>query len=182
VRAAIFNEPRNITAGDRPDAAIREPSDVISPFAFSDGTCPDCQNGITTACMNGGFFPMNGDGGQGEGVRVPLADTTLVTVPGSGQGMQTAIDIARAGSMRFVGVPHGVELPIGQMFSRTVGVRGGGAPVRVYLPELLEDALTGRINPRRVLDYETDLFGIGDAYAAVDERRAIKSLVRVASL
>ena len=33
------------------------------------------QNGITTACMNGGFFPMNGDGGQGEAVRVPLADT-----------------------------------------------------------------------------------------------------------
>src|SRR5207248_11298106 len=57
---------------------------VISPFAFSDGTCPNCQNGITTACMNGGFFPMNGDGGQGEAVRVPLADTTLVTVPGSG--------------------------------------------------------------------------------------------------
>src|SRR5438874_2377065 len=135
---------------------------VISPFAFSDGTCPNCQNGITTACMNGGFFPMNGDGGQGEAVRVPLADTTLVTVPG--QAMQTAIDIARAGSMvGFVGVPHGVELPIGQMFSRTVGVRGGGAPVRVYLPNLLDDVLAERINPGRVLDYETDLDGIADA-------------------
>jgi threonine dehydrogenase-like Zn-dependent dehydrogenase len=345
VRAAIFNEPRNITAGDRPDAAIREPSDavvrvelacvcgsdlwyyrgdspfetgpighefigviedvgadvttlrkgdlVISPFAFADGTCPNCQNGITTACMNGGFYPMNGDGGQGEAVRVPLADTTLVAVPGSGhsdemmrslltlsdvfatghhaavcaqvkpghtvavvgdgavglsgvlaakrlgaeriialsrypdrqalaqefgatdivpergeeavaaikgmtdgvgvdaalecvgtgQAMQTAIDIAHAGSMvGFVGVPHGVELPIGQMFSRTVGVRGGGAPVRVYLPELLDDVLAGRVNPGRVLDYETDLDGIGEAYAAMDARRAIKSLVRVGSL
>jgi threonine dehydrogenase-like Zn-dependent dehydrogenase len=345
VRAAIFNEPHNVTVGDRPDAAIREPSDavvrvvlacvcgsdlwyyrgdspfepgpighefigviedigadvstlrkgdlVISPFAFSDGTCPNCQNGITTACMNGGFYPMNGDGGQGEAVRVPLADSTLVVVPGSGhsdemmrslltlsdvfatghhaavcaqvkpghtvavvgdgavglsgvlaakrlaaeriialsrhpdrqalarefgatdivaergeeavaaikqmtdgvgvyaalecvgtgQSMQTAIDIARAGSMvGFVGVPHGVELPIGQMFSRTVGVRGGGAPVRVYLPELLDDVLSGRINPGRVLDYETDLDGIGEAYAAMDERRAIKSLVRVGSL
>src|SRR4051794_39505125 len=57
---------------------------VIAPFAFSDGTCPNCRNGITTACMNGGFFPMNGDGGQGEAVRVPLAETTLVSVPGSG--------------------------------------------------------------------------------------------------
>src|SRR5436305_6696331 len=57
---------------------------VISPFAFSDGSCPNCQNGITTACINGGFYPMNGDGGQGEAVRVPLADTTLVTAPGSG--------------------------------------------------------------------------------------------------
>jgi Zn-dependent alcohol dehydrogenase len=68
------------------------------------------------------------------------------------------------------------------MFSRTVGVRGGGAPVRVYLPELLDDVLAGRINPGRVLDYETDLDGIGEAYAAMDERRAIKSLVRVGSL
>jgi threonine dehydrogenase-like Zn-dependent dehydrogenase len=266
---------------------------VISPFAFSDGSCPNCQNGITTACMNGGFFPMNGDGGQGEAVRVPLANSTLVTVPGSGhsdemmrsllalsdvmatghhaavcaqvkagqtvavvgdgavglsgvlaakrlgagriialsrhedrqalarqfgatdivaergdaavaavkemtdgvgvdatlecvgtgQSMQTAIDVARAGSMvGFVGVPHGVELPIGQMFFRTVGVRGGGAPVRVYLPELLEDVLAERINPGRVLDYETDLEGIADAYAAMDERRAIKSLVRVGTV
>jgi threonine dehydrogenase-like Zn-dependent dehydrogenase len=109
-------------------------------------------------------------------------DATLECV-GTGQSMQTAIDIARAGSMvGFVGVPHGVELPIGQMFSRTVGVRGGGAPVRVYLPELLDDVLAERINPGRVLDFETDLDAIGEAYAAMDERRAIKSLVRVGSL
>jgi len=82
----------------------------------------------------------------------------------------------------FIGVPHGVELPIGQMFYRNVGVRGGGAPVRVYLPELLQDVLAGRINPGRVLDYETDLEHIADAYAAMDERRAIKSLVRVGSI
>src|SRR5512144_1831537 len=43
---------------------------VIAPFAFSDGTCPNCQDGVTTACMNGGFFPINGDDGQGEAVRV----------------------------------------------------------------------------------------------------------------
>jgi len=57
---------------------------------------------------------------------------------------------ARRAGVGFVGVPHGVELPIGQMFARTVGVRGGGAPVRVYLPELLDDVLAGRINPGRV--------------------------------
>src|SRR3954449_6059918 len=345
MRAAIFNEPRSITVGERRDPVVAEPTDavvrvalacvcgsdlwyyrgdtpfepgpighefigvvedigaevravskgdlVVCPFAFSDGTCPHCLRGITTACAHGGFFPMNGDGGQGEAVRVPLADGTLVSVPGSGhadetlrslltlsdvmatghhaavcanvqagqsvavvgdgavglsgvlaakrlgaeriialsrhadrqalatefgatdivaergeeavtkikemtggvgvdatlecvgtgQSMQTAIDIARAGSMvGFVGVPHGVELPIGQMFFRTVGVRGGGAPVRVYLPELLDDVLAGMINPGRVLDYETDLEGIAEAYAAMDERRAIKSLVRVGSL
>jgi threonine dehydrogenase-like Zn-dependent dehydrogenase len=97
--------------------------------------------------------------------------------------MQTALDIARAGSMvGFVGVPHGVELPIGQMFFRNVGVRGGGAPVRVYLPELVGDVLDGSIDPGKVLDHETDLDGIADAYAAMDERRAIKSLVRVGSI
>lgn len=109
-------------------------------------------------------------------------DATLECV-GTGQSMQTAIDIARAGSMvGYVGVPHGVELPIEQMFYRTVGVRGGGAPVRVYLPELLDDVLAERINPGRVLDYETDLEDIGEAYAAMDERRAVKALVRVGHL
>src|SRR4051794_29336937 len=57
---------------------------VIAPFAFSDGTCPHCRHGITTACENGGFWPMNGDGGQGQAVRAPLADGTLVSVPGGG--------------------------------------------------------------------------------------------------
>ena len=82
----------------------------------------------------------------------------------------------------YVGVPHGVELPIGEMFFRNVGVRGGCAPVRVYIPELLGDVLEGSIDPGRVLDYETDLDGIADAYAAMDERRAIKSLVRVGTI
>ena len=106
-------------------------------------------------------------------------DATLEFVR-TGQSMESAIGMARAGAMvGFVGIPHGVELPIGQMFGKTIGVRGGGAPARVYLPELLEDVLAEKINPGRVLDYETDLEGIGDAYAAMDERRAIKSLVRV---
>src|SRR3954453_2949887 len=345
MRAAIYNEPRSITVGERRDPVLVEPTDavvrvvlacvcgsdlwyyrgdspfepgpighefigvvedvgadvrnvskgdlVISPFAFSDGTCPNCRHGITTACLNGGFFPMNGDGGQGEAVRVPVADGTLVSVPGSGhsdamlrslltlsdvmatghhaavcanvqagqtvavvgdgagglsgvlaakrlgaeriialsrhadrqelatefgatdivaergdeavekikemtggvgvdatlecvgtgQSMQTALDIARAGSMvGFVGVPHGVELPIGQMFFRNVGGRGGGAPLRGSLPQLLVHALDGSIGPGKVLDYETALDGIADAYSAMDERRAIKSLVRVGSL
>ncbi len=63
---------------------VKERDFVISPFAFSDGTCPHCRRGITTACVHGGFFPTgNGDGGQGEAVRVPLADGTLVGVPGN---------------------------------------------------------------------------------------------------
>jgi threonine dehydrogenase-like Zn-dependent dehydrogenase len=272
---------------------VRKGDFVIAPFAFSDGTCPHCLHGITSACVAGGFFPSNGDGGQGEAVRVPLADGSLVKVPGSGhsdemlislltlsdvmatghhaavcadvrpggtvavvgdgavglsgvlaakrlgaqrvialsrnparqevardfgatdvvaergeaateavmeltggvgvdatlecvgtgQAMQTALSIARPGSMvGYVGVPHGVELPIADMFFRNKGVRGGSAPARAYIPELLDDVLEGRIEPGRVLDYETDLDGIADAYAAMDERRAIKSLVRVGTL
>ena len=345
MRAAVFNEPHSITVTERPDPAIREPTDavvrvvlscvcgsdlwfyrgespfepgpighefigivedigsevrniakgdfVISPFAFSDGTCAHCRHGITSACDAGGFYPSNGDGGQGEGVRVPLADGTLVPVPGSGhsdeamaslltlsdvlatghhaavcadvkpggvvavvgdgavglcgvlaaarlkagrvivlsrhadrqklarefgatdtveergeeateavkeltdgvgadavlecvgtgQAMQTAISIARPGAMvGYVGVPHGVELPIGDMFFRNVGVQGGSAPVRSYIPELLDDVLEERINPGRVFDFTTGLDGVAEAYAAMDERRAIKSLLEVGTV
>ena len=79
-----------------------------------------------------------------------------------------------------VGAPHDVEVPIDTVIFRNVGLRGGVAPARRYIPELLPDVLAGRINPGRVLDFETDLEGIAEAYAAMDERRSIKSLVRVA--
>lgn len=54
--------------------------------------------------------------------------------------------------------------------------------MRVYLPELMGDVLTQRIDPGKVFDFRTDLDSIGVAYAAMDERRAIKSLVTVADL
>lgn len=280
----VGTEVRNVKKGDF----------VISPFAFSDGTCAHCRHGITTACVHGGFIPTgNGDGGQGEAVRVPLADGTLVQVPGSGysddtlasfltlsdvmgtgehaavcarvktgdtvavvgdgavglcgvlaarrrgaervvalsrhadrqrlarefgatdiveargeeaiaavleltdgigvdatlecvgtgQAMDTALGITRPGStIGYVGVPHGTELPVQTMFYRNKGVQGGRAPARHYLPELLEDVLAGRINPGRVLDFQTDLNGVAEAYAAMDERRAIKSLLPVGAV
>ena len=108
-------------------------------------------------------------------------DATLECV-GTREAMQTALSIARPGSIvGYVGMPHGVELPVGEMFARNTGVRGGVANARAYIPELLDDVLEGRINPGRVLDYETGLDGIAGAYAAMDERRAIKSLVRVST-
>jgi Zn-dependent alcohol dehydrogenase len=54
------------------------------------------------------------------------------------------------------------------------------SPVRRYIPELLPDVLEGRINPGRVFHYEADLDGILEAYEVMDQRRAIKSLLRVA--
>ncbi len=59
---------------------------------------------------------------------------------------------------------------------------GGPAPVRAYIPELLDDVLAGRINLGLVFDCETDLDHIAEAYGAMDERRAIKSLVRVGAV
>lgn len=270
---------------------VREGDLVIAPFAFSDGTCPNCLVGIQTACLHGGFFGAgDGLGGQAERVRVPQADGTLVKVPagtydeatmrslltlsdvmgtghhaavsahvldgdtvavvgdgavglsaviaakrlgadriialsrnparqalacefgatdivtergdaaveavrgmtggigvdaalecvGTNDAMATAMAIARPGStVGYVGVPHGVELEVPTIFYRNVGIQGGPAPVRAYIPELMDDVLAGRINPGRVFDFETDLEHITDAYAAMDDRRAIKSLVRV---
>jgi threonine dehydrogenase-like Zn-dependent dehydrogenase len=99
---------------------------------------------------------------------------------GTGQSMATAFSIARPGSIvGAVGAPHGVEVPIDTVIFRNIGLRGGVAPVRRYIPELLDDVLEGRMNPGRVFDFETELNGISEAYAAMDERRAIKSLVRM---
>jgi threonine dehydrogenase-like Zn-dependent dehydrogenase len=273
---------------------VAEGDFVISPFAFSDNTCPNCQAGVHTACLHGGFMPAsNGDGGQGERVRVIQANGSLVKVPGSrfsdetlaslltltdvmgtgyhaavmaqvkpdttvavvgdgavglcaiigakmlgaeriialsrnparqelarefgatdivaergevaieavkqltdgigvdaalecvgtDQAMQTAFGIARAGSIvGTVGVPHGVNVPFEKIFYRNVGVHGGPAPVRAYLPQLLEAVLRGNINPGRVFDFTTTLDNVAEAYAAMDERRAIKSLLKVSEL
>ncbi|MCU1477227.1 MAG: dehydrogenase [Subtercola sp.] len=264
---------------------------VIAPFMWSDGTCPHCLHGITSSCVHGGFWGSQGaDGGQGEYVRVPEANGTLVVVPGgvpdarlipsllalsdvcgtghhaavgagvipgstvavvgdgavglcgvlaarrlgaeriialsrnparqliatefgatdliaargddavaavleltdgvgvdatlecvgTAQAFSTAFAIARPGSrVGFVGVPHGVEVPIHAAFDNNVGLGGGLAPVRAYLPALLADVLSGAINPGLVFDYEFDLADIGEAYKAMDERRAIKAIARL---
>jgi threonine dehydrogenase-like Zn-dependent dehydrogenase len=277
-------------------ADVREvrPGDlVVAPFIYSDMSCPHCLNGSTISCAAGGNFGDGHiDGGQGEAVRVPLAGSTLVAVPGSGhpdetlrsllalsdvmstghhaaavagvkkgdtvavvgdgavglcavlaskrlgaervialsrhpgrqrlarefgatdiieargdeatqavleltggigvdaalecvgtaQSIATAFAIARPGStVGIVGVPHG-QVPFAETFFRNTGWRGGPAPARIYIPELLGDVLDGVINPGRVFDYETDLDHIADAYRAMDERRAIKSLVRVGTV
>lgn len=272
---------------------VREGDLVVAPFIYSDMSCPHCLNGSTISCPAGGNFG-NGtiDGGQGEAVRVPLAGSTLVPVPGSehpdamlrsllalsdvmstghhaavvagvkkgdtvavvgdgavglcavlasrrlgadriialsrhagrqevarefgatdiveargeeaiqavleltggigadaalecvgtAQSIATAFAVARPGStVGIVGVPHG-QLPFAETFFRNTGWRGGPAPARIYIPELLGDVLDGVIDPGRVFDYETDLDHIADAYRAMDERRAIKSLVRVGAL
>lgn len=113
-----------------------------------------------------------------EGVGV---DAALECV-GTEQSLTTAASIARPGStIGVVGVPHGA-VPFNEAFFRNVSWKGGPAPSRLYIPELLTDVLSGAIDPGRVFDFETDLDGTPEAYAAMDDRRAIKSLIRVSSL
>ena len=264
---------------------------VISPFTYNDGTCIHCRSGWQANCANGGVFGARDiDGGQGEFVRVPFADGTLVKVQGknfseerlrslltlsdvmctgnhaavsagvkegstvavvgdgavglcgviaakrlgasriialsrnparqklakefgaaeivsergdsaikkvleltdsigvdavmecvgTGDSMNTAFGIARVGAVvGAVGVPHGVVVPVETAIFRNVGLRGGIAPARRYIPELLGDVISGKINPGRVFDFETNLDGIAEAYKAMGERRAVKALLKV---
>jgi threonine dehydrogenase-like Zn-dependent dehydrogenase len=108
------------------------------------------------------------------------ADAALECV-GTAQSIATAAVTRPGSTVGIVGVPHG-EVPFTEAFFRNVGWRGGPAPARIYIPELLDDVLAGTIDPGQVLDYETDLEHTPDAYQAMDERRAIKSLIRVGSI
>jgi threonine dehydrogenase-like Zn-dependent dehydrogenase len=268
---------------------------VVAPFAISDGTCAHCRNGINTSCDNVGFWGNPGkdgvlnDGCQGEFVRVPWADGTLVATPGQpdasqipallalsdvmatghhaamaaqvgagdtvvvvGDGAvglcavlaavrlgasqviamsrtpqrqavarlfgatdvvaergdegvelvkqllggigadavleavgteesmkQALASVRPGGRVGFVGAPAGnPQLPIGQLFGDNISVGGGVAPVRAYLPELLAAVLDGSLDPGPVFDLDLPLTDVAEAYAAMDERRAIKSLLR----
>jgi threonine dehydrogenase-like Zn-dependent dehydrogenase len=106
------------------------------------------------------------------------ADATLECV-GTDEAMKTAFAVARPGStVGFVGVPHGVELPVRRMFQKNVGLAGGMAPVRRYLPDLLDRVLSGAIDPGRVFDLTLPMAESAEGYRAMDERRAIKVLLQ----
>ena len=263
---------------------------VVAPFAYSDGTCVFCHEGIHTSCIHGGFFGTGEvGGGQAEAVRVPQADGTLVVLPvdqgdalmpslltltdvmGTGhhgavaakvgpgktaavvgdgavglcgviaarrlgaeqiillgrhpdrialarefgatdvvsergeeavervreltdgfgvhsvlecvgleQSTLTAIAIARpGGAVGRVGVPQDETMPAAlPAFYNNVTVGGGPAPVRAYIEELLPDVLEGRIEPGRVFDRVASLDEVPDGYRAMNEREAIKVMVR----
>lgn len=100
---------------------------------------------------------------------------------GTGESLETAMNISRPGSVvGAIGAPHAINFPVmDKVVYGNVGLRGGVAPARTYIPELLSDVLEGRINPGLVFDFETTLDGIVEAYEAMNERRAIKSLIRM---
>lgn len=111
---------------------------------------------------------------------VPGADVVLEAV-GTDESMDQAIASARpGGTVGYVGVPNGVTRGIRprSMFGRNIGLAGGVAPVRAYIPGLLADVHAGRIEPGVVFTASVPLDGVAEAYAAMDERREIKVMVR----
>jgi threonine dehydrogenase-like Zn-dependent dehydrogenase len=93
--------------------------------------------------------------------------------------MQAIRATRRGGHVGYVGVAHDVALPGLEMFFSHVHLHGGPAPVRDYLPELIDDLiLTSRFNPGKVFDLKRSLDQAAEGYKAMDERRAIKVLLR----
>jgi threonine dehydrogenase-like Zn-dependent dehydrogenase len=108
-----------------------------------------------------------------------LADAALECV-GTKQSMDQALGVVRGGGrVGFVGVPNGgPELDIHALFARNVTVGGGMASARHYMEKLLPHVLAGRIQPGCVFDRILPLTDIAEAYAAMDERRATKVMLR----
>ena len=107
------------------------------------------------------------------------ADAVLECV-GTKEATETSFAIAKPGAIvGRVGVPHDTVIDPMDTFFRNVGMRGGPAPARHYQPQLLRAVLDGEIEPGKVFDLTTDLEHIADAYEAMDERRAIKALIKV---
>jgi threonine dehydrogenase-like Zn-dependent dehydrogenase len=102
---------------------------------------------------------------------------------GSDESIATAVGVARPGAViGAVGFPTYDHFDYKTLFWKNVGIRGGVAPARAYIPDLLEPVLRGQIQPGRVFDFQTTLDHVAEAYAAMDERRAIKSLLTISQV
>jgi threonine dehydrogenase-like Zn-dependent dehydrogenase len=274
---AVGAEVQTVSAGDQ----------VVAPFLWSDGSCVFCREGLQSSCLHGGRYGWDDvDGGQGEAVRVPQADGTLVVLPvavddaltpsvltltdvmgtghhaavtagvGAGkavavvgdgavglcgviaskrlgadriillgsnpertalgqefgatdvvsergeeavervrelteqgahsvlecvgleQAIQTALAIVRpGGAIGRVGVPEH-DTPVNAAFWKNASVRGGPAPVRAYIEELLPDVLEGVIQPGRVFDRTGSIEDVPDGYRAMNDREVLKFQIK----
>lgn len=109
-----------------------------------------------------------------------LGAHSVVEAVGTQEAMLQAIESTRPGGhVGFVGVSHGVSLPGELLFFSAVHLHGGPAPVRRFLPELIALIWNGVIDPGKVFDLEVGLEDIAEGYRAMDERRAIKAIVRL---
>src|SRR5213594_1357769 len=106
------------------------------------------------------------------------ADSVLECVDTQESMMQAIRSTRPGGYVGYVGVPHGVMLEGAELFYAHVQLHGGPAPVRRYLPELIDLVRERRINPGKVFDLTLPLDRVAEGYRAMDERRAIKTLLR----
>ena len=106
------------------------------------------------------------------------ADAVLECV-GTQESMKQAIGSARKGGyVSYVGVPHGVQLEGQELFFAHVHLHGGPAPVRRFLPKLIDLVLNDKVDPGKVFDLALPLDQVAEGYRAMDERRAIKTLLQ----
>lgn len=98
---------------------------------------------------------------------------------GTEESVAQAVRSARPGAMvGWVGLPHLESSPLTDMFWKNIGIQGGPAPVRRYLPDLIDRVWRRTIDPGQVFDLQLPLSEVAEAYQAMDERRAIKALLR----
>jgi threonine dehydrogenase-like Zn-dependent dehydrogenase len=108
-----------------------------------------------------------------------LGAHSVIEAVGTQESMMQAIRSTRPGGhVGYVGVPHGVELPGEELFYSHVHLHGGPAPVRRFLPKLIDLIWNRTIDPGVVFDLELPLEAAAEGYKAMDERRAIKALLR----
>ncbi|WP_292127483.1 zinc-binding dehydrogenase, partial [Mesorhizobium sp.] len=107
------------------------------------------------------------------------ADSVLECV-GTAESFDQALACSRpGGTIGYVGVPHGVSFDGQKLFFGQKRMLGGPAPVRRFLPDLMERVLKGRIKPGKVFDLKLPLTKVAEGYRAMDERRAIKVMLEV---
>jgi threonine dehydrogenase-like Zn-dependent dehydrogenase len=122
-----------------------------------------------------------GDGGVARVMELTrgIGAHSVLECVGTQESMTQAIRSARRGGyVSYVGVPHGVDLKGEELFYAHVHLHGGPAPVRRFLPKLIDLVWSGNINPGKVFDLTLPLDQVAEGYRAMDERRAIKTLLR----
>ena len=108
-----------------------------------------------------------------------LGAHSVIEAVGTQESMMQAIRCTRPGGhVGFVGVAHGVQLPGEELFYAEVHLHGGPAPVRRFLPKLIDLVWNRKIDPGKVFDLTLPLDQVAEGYRAMDERRAIKALLR----
>lgn len=177
MRGAVLYGPRDIRCEDRETPKIVEPADAISRISRT------CVCGSDLGAYRG-LQPINGPTPMGHeycGIVEEVGNAVRSVKPGQfiiGSFATSDNTCPNCQYVSYVGVPHGVELNGQELFFAHVPLHGGPAPVRRYLPKLIDLALNRKIEPGKVFDLTLPLAQVAEGYRAMAERRAIKALLR----